>query len=101
MKLLITGIAGFVGSRLARFFLGAQSDLEIWSIDSRHGSEHNLACLEQIVCCVVHGNTRCPSDLEPLPVVDGVIDCAANSSVLAGLESVGSAIGHNLIGLPP
>jgi CDP-paratose 2-epimerase len=101
MNLLITGIAGFVGSRLARFFLAARSDLRIWGIDnlSRRGSANNLAWLEQLGCHVVHGDIRCPSDLESLPKVDWIIDCAANPSVLAGLDgNVGSVVGHNLIG---
>lgn len=101
MKLLITGIAGFVGSRLARFLRAARSDLEVWGIDnlSRRGSESNLADLAQLGCRVVHGDIRLPSDLEPLPRMDWVIDCAANPSVLAGLDgTAGSLVGHNLIG---
>jgi CDP-paratose 2-epimerase len=101
MKLLITGIAGFVGSSMARYLLAARSGLEIFGIDnlSRRGSENNLALLEQQGCRVVHGDIRCASDLEPLPAMDWVIDCAANPSVLAGLDGgASSLVGHNLIG---
>jgi CDP-paratose 2-epimerase len=101
MKLLITGIAGFAGTRLAHAFLAAKSELEIWGIDnlSRRGSEHNLAGLEKVGCHVIHGDIRCPTDLEAMPQVDWVIDCAANPSVLAGLDGgAGSLVGHNLTG---
>ena len=101
MKILIAGIAGFVGSRLARFFVDARSDLEVWGVDnlSRRGSENNLAWLEELGCHVIQGDIRCPTDLEPLPAMDWLVDCAANPSVLAGLDgSAGSVIGHNLIG---
>ena len=87
-RALITGIAGFVGSRMARYLQTAESGFEIWGIDnlSRRGSENNLASLEQAGCHVIHGDIRCGSDLEPLPAMDWVIDCAANPSVLAGLD---------------
>jgi len=101
VNILIAGIAGFVGSRLARYLLGARSDLRIWGIDnlSRRGSEQNLALLREIGCEFVHGDIRCPSDLETLPAMHWVIDGAANPSVLAGLSgNAGSLLGHNLIG---
>lgn len=86
---------------MACFLRAARSDLQVWGIDnlSRRGSESNLAELEQVGCRVVHGDIRCTSDLEPLPRMDWVIDCAANPSVLAGLDgTAGSLVGHNLIG---
>src|SRR5439155_8912193 len=101
MKILITGIAGFVGSRLAGYLRAAQPDLAVWGIDnlSRRGSASNLESIEQAGCRVIHGDIRCPSDLEPLPAMDWVIDCAANPSVLAGLDgSAASLVGHNLVG---
>ena len=101
MNILITGIAGFVGSRLARYLLAARSDLKIWGIDnlSRRGSEQNLAAVREIGCEFIHGDVRCPSDLEALPPMHWVIDAAANPSVLAGLNgNAGSLVGHNLIG---
>jgi CDP-paratose 2-epimerase len=101
VNILITGIAGFVGSRLAHYLLAARSDLRIWGIDnlSRRGSEQNLAPLREIGCQFVHGDIRCPSDLETLPAMQWVIDGAANPSVLAGLSgNARSLVEHNLIG---
>lgn len=101
MNVLITGLAGFLGSRVARFLVAAQPSVHIWGIDnlSRRGSETNIGLLEKIGCQLRHGDLRCPSDLDELPAMDWVIDCAANPSVLAGLESgTSSLVGHNLIG---
>jgi CDP-paratose 2-epimerase len=101
MNVLITGLAGFLGSRLARFLVAARPDLRIWGIDnlSRWGAETNIAILEEIGCQLRHGDLRCQSDLDELPVVDWVIDCAANPSVLAGLQGgTASLVGHNLVG---
>ncbi|MFH1497943.1 MAG: NAD-dependent epimerase/dehydratase family protein [Verrucomicrobiota bacterium] len=51
---------------------------------------------------VVHGDLRMPMDLEALPEVNFVIDCAAQASVLAGTAGSGCTAaqltGHNLSG---
>ena len=51
MNVFIAGLAGFLGSRLAQFFVAARQDLRIWGIDnlSRRGSETNVALLEKML----------------------------------------------------
>lgn len=102
MKLLITGICGFVGSSLAEGLLERREGLSIVGIDNlmRPGSETNRARLRQLGVALVHGDIRVPSDLESLPAVDWVIDAAANPSVLAGTQTGFSSrqlIEHNLL----
>ncbi len=102
MKVLITGICGFVGSSLAACLLERHADLEILGIDNlmRPGSETNRARLRELGVTLVHGDVRMASDLEPLPPVDWVIDAAANPSVLAGVQSGFSSrqlMEHNLL----
>jgi CDP-paratose 2-epimerase len=101
MKLLITGICGFVGSSLAEGLLERREGISIYGIDNlmRPGSELNRTRLRELGVALVHGDIRMPSDLESLPAVDWVIDAAANPSVLAGTERGSSSrqlIEHNL-----
>jgi CDP-paratose 2-epimerase len=103
MKVLITGICGFVGSVLAAELPRQLEGLEIFGLDnlSRPGSEQNRGILKQANVRFLHGDIRNPSDLESLPRVDWVIDAAANPSVLAGITRETSSrqlIEHNLIG---
>lgn len=101
MKILITGICGFVGSTLAKEFLAR--GLKVTGLDnlSRPGSELNRKTLQHAGAVVIHGDIRSASDLETLPDVDWVIDAAANPSVLAGVDGKTSSrqlVEHNLLG---
>ena len=101
MKILITGICGFVGSALAREFPALLEGLEIFGLDnlSRPGSELNRATLRGQGVHFRHGDIRQPADLEALPRVDWVIDAAANPSVLAGIAGATTSrqlLDHNL-----
>jgi CDP-paratose 2-epimerase len=102
MHLLITGGCGFVGSRIAKWFLAngpassgnASSgsffpELKITLVDNlmRPGSQTNRAPLECLGAKVILGDLRHRDFVESLPACDWVIDCAANPSVLAGLGS--------------
>lgn len=104
MKLLITGICGFVGSWLAEGLLERREGISIYGIDNlmRPGSERNRPRLRELGVTVVHGDIRMPSDLESLPAVDWVVDAAANPSALAGIRTGFSSrqlIEHNLLSL--
>ena len=101
MKVLITGICGFVGCVLVEFFRRQRQGMSIAGIDnlSRRGSELNIPKLKELDVNFFYGDLREVQDLDILPAVDWVIDCAANPSVLAGTGDEGSPaqlVGHNL-----
>ena len=103
MKILITGICGFVGSTLAREIRQQGLQWELVGIDnlSRRGSELNIAELHSLGVQFFHGDLRNESDVDSLPGVDWVFDAAANPSVLAGADGKSSTrqvMEHNLVG---
>lgn len=103
MKVLITGVCGFVGSTLARELLEQMEEIEIIGLDnlSRPGSEVHRRDLLRAGVRVIHGDVRCASDFEPIEQVDWLIDAAANPSVLAGVDGRTSSrqvVEHNLFG---
>jgi CDP-paratose 2-epimerase len=103
MKLLITDVCGFAGSTLAIELARALPGLVVVGLDnlSRAGSERNRQIIRSHGVRLFHGDIRNPSDLEPLPRVDWVIDAAANPSVLAGVSEPTSSrqlVEHNLSG---
>ena len=103
MKILITGICGFVGSTLTRALLESTPGLQVTGVDNfiRPGSETNRAPLTKLGVKIFRGDIRFPCDLAKLPAVDWVIDAAANPSVLAGVDGKTSSrdlVDHNLLG---
>ena len=103
MRILITGICGFVGNTLARGLREGWPDWEIVGLDNlvRAGSETNRRTLREQGIKLYHGDVRNPSDLETLPRCDWIIEAAANPSVLAGVDGKTSSrqlIEHNLVG---
>ncbi|MDA0883097.1 MAG: NAD-dependent epimerase/dehydratase family protein, partial [Bacteroidetes bacterium] len=103
MKILITGVAGFAGNSIAKTLLHHHSNLQIIGLDnfSRKGSELNISDLTSLEIDLIRGDIRSQSDIDCLPKVDWVIDCAANPSVLAGIDGQSSSrqlLEHNLIG---
>ena len=103
MRILISGVCGFVGSTLAHAFAAHGDEYELCGFDNfiRPGSETNRAGLKQLGVKLFHGDLRQASDLECLPPVDWVIDAAANPSVLAGVDGRTSSrqlVEHNLLG---
>ena len=68
---------------------------------SRRGCERNIDILRNTGIKIIRGDIRSQSDVEVLPNVDWVIDCAATPSALAGLNGQSSSrqlMEHNLIG---
>ena len=103
MKILITGLAGFAGSNIASELMSLQPSISILGFDnfSRQGCERNIDILRNTNIKIIRGDIRSQSDVEALPNVDWVIDCAATPSVLAGLDGQSSSrqlMEHNLIG---
>ncbi len=103
MKILITGICGFVGNTLARALLESSENLQITGVDNfiRPGSELNRRELAKLGVKIIHADVRSATDFETLPAADYVIDAAANPSVLAGVDGRTSSrqlLEHNLWG---
>lgn len=103
MKVLLTGACGFVGSALAEAIAAAGLGWEVTGFDNlgRPGSELNRRRLAQLGVKLRHGDLRCQSDVDALPPVDWIVDCAANPSVLAGADGQTSSrqlMEHNLVG---
>lgn len=105
MKILISGICGFVGREIAEGLLNCQAgtNIEIIGIDnlSRPGSSLNRDLLLRKGIKINHGDIRLASDIELVGHVDWIIDAAANPSVLAGIDGKSSSrqlTQHNLLG---
>ncbi len=103
MRILISGICGFVGSTIARRLREVLPEAQVFGFDNfiRPGSEGNRLALVREGIGVRHSDLRSASDLEVLPEADWVIDAAANPSVLAGVDGKTSSrqlVEHNLGG---
>ncbi|MHB1036354.1 MAG: NAD-dependent epimerase/dehydratase family protein [Pirellulales bacterium] len=103
MKILLTGACGFAGSALARAIADAGLGWTLFGIDNlgRAGSELNRSLMGRLGVKLFHGDLRCQSDVDALPAVDWIVDCAANPSVLAGADGQTSSrqlMEHNLLG---
>jgi CDP-paratose 2-epimerase len=103
MKVLISGICGFVGSHLARHLIESFENISILGIDNlaRFGSEINRTSLKRLGVQLYHGDLRMASDMDALPSANWVVDAAAQPSVLAGRDGKTSSrqlLEHNLIG---
>lgn len=103
MKILITGICGFVGSTIVKSWLKVEPGLTIYGLDNfiRPGSEANRQSLQKLGVKLFHGDIRLPSDFETLPAIDWVIDASANPSVMAGIDGQTNSrqlVEHNLLG---
>lgn len=103
MKILLTGACGFVGSTLLQAIAAAGLGWKVFGFDNlgRRGSELNRPLLSRLGVRLIHGDLRCQSDVDSLPAVDWVVDCAASPSVLAGADGQTSSrqlMEHNLLG---
>jgi len=103
MRILITGMCGFVGSTLTRAWVQSRAGHTLYGLDNliRPGSQTNRQVLYRLGVTMFHRDIRLASDFESLPAVDWVIDAAANPSVLAGVDGRTSSrqlVEHNLVG---
>jgi CDP-paratose 2-epimerase len=103
MRILVTGVCGFVGSTIAAGLAERDSGAEVFGVDNlaRPGSELNRTALPRAGIRVLHGDLRCASDVDELPPADVVVDAAAVATVLAGTAGHGSPrqlFENNLVG---
>lgn len=103
VRILISGICGFVGSTLARALRACEEGFEVVGFDNfaRPGSELNRVALRRLGVGVTHGDVRSAADVDAIQAADVVIDAAANPSVLAGVDGLSSSrqvVEHNLLG---
>ncbi len=101
MRILITGICGFVGSTLARGLIAAGHQVTGFDNFIRPGSETNRAPLEKLGARIITADLRDVRAMDSLPAADFVVDAAANPSVLAGVDGKTSSrelVDHNLTG---
>jgi len=98
--ILITGGAGFVGSNLAIYLKNALKEYNIVCFDNlvRAGSELNVPRLEDQGITFVKGDIRDKQQLLALSKVGLIIECSAESSVLASYDNPAYTIDTNLIG---
>jgi CDP-paratose 2-epimerase len=101
MNFLITGGAGFIGSNLAISLKRSRPSSEVTCFDNlkRRGSELNLNRLKENGVRFIHGDIRNTEDFQEVPSFDMMIECSAEPSVLAGINSSPSyVLNTNLTG---
>ena len=101
MRILISGICGFVGSTLARELAAAGHQVCGFDNFIRPGSETNREPLARLGIQVIRADLRFAAEVDALPDADFVVDAAANPSVLAGIDGRTSSrelVDHNLYG---
>lgn len=101
ITILITGGAGFVGSSLSIALKKKYPTYTIVAFDNlkRRGSELSLTDFQQLGISFIHGDIRNQEDLNAIGRFDVLIECSAEPSVMAGLDSDPSyVIKNNLYG---
>lgn len=101
ITILITGGAGFVGSSLCIALKKKYPTYTIVAFDNlkRRGSELSLTDFQQLGISFIHGDIRNQEDLSAIGRFDVLIECSAEPSVMAGLDSDPSyVINNNLYG---
>lgn len=88
-NILITGGAGFVGSNIALRLRKKYPTISIVCLDNlkRRGSELSLPRLKKQNITFIHGDIRNKEDFSELNNIDLIIECSAEPSVMAGVDS--------------
>jgi CDP-paratose 2-epimerase len=89
VRVLVTGGAGFVGANLAIALAEQHPDWDVAAFDNLHrrGSELNVPRLREAGVTFAHGDIREPADLDEVGEVGAIVECSAEPSVMAGLDS--------------
>jgi len=85
MRVLITGGAGFIGSSIALGLVARRPDWQLVACDNlyRRGSELSLPRLKAAGVEFAHADVRHPDDLARIGVIDALVECSAEPSVMA------------------
>jgi len=88
-RVVVTGGAGFVGGNLAVKLKENFEGIEVIALDNLHrdGSKLHLERLERSGVKFINGDVRFMDDLASLGAFDFLIECSAEPSVLAGVNS--------------
>ena len=75
MRILITGVCGFVGSTLAEYLLDRVEGIRMVGMDNliRPGAETNRRRIERLGVKFIHGDLRSASDVAGLPGLWAVV----------------------------
>ena len=84
----ITGGSGFVGSNIAVGLKKYMENITVIAMDNlrRRGSEFNIPRLQKNGVRFIHGDIRNREDLELIGPINCIIECSAESAVLAGYQ---------------